>query len=152
MRAKAASADLEERYPSLRRLARRGRRRVPVVQQLAAADCGAACLAMVLAYYGKEVAVEDLRALMGIGRDGLVIGSSIGFSPSRRLYEAGGQPMNQSKHGQDAHATQASTLFRGRGWRRRCTALCRFDLQQLHFKNQSRIGCDIRPHRSLAIS
>ena len=44
------SPDLH-RFPALGRLASRGRR-VPYVQQLEAADCGAASLAMVLGFHG----------------------------------------------------------------------------------------------------
>jgi ABC-type bacteriocin/lantibiotic exporter with double-glycine peptidase domain len=46
------------------------RRRIPLVQQTAQSDCAAACLTMVLAYYGKEVHLDEVRSLLGIGRDG----------------------------------------------------------------------------------
>jgi len=63
--------ELLKRYPSLNRLMfRSGRKRVPVVRQLAATDCGAASLAMVLAYYGKIIPIEDIRIVLGIGRNG----------------------------------------------------------------------------------
>ncbi|HEX6097357.1 MAG TPA: peptidase domain-containing ABC transporter [Thermoanaerobaculia bacterium] len=45
-------------------------KRIPVVRQTAETDCGAACLAMVLAWYGKSVRLDDVRQLLGIGRDG----------------------------------------------------------------------------------
>ncbi len=35
--------------------------RVPVILQLEALECGAACLAMILAYYGKWVPLERVR-------------------------------------------------------------------------------------------
>jgi ABC-type bacteriocin/lantibiotic exporter with double-glycine peptidase domain len=44
---------------------------VPVVLQLTAVECGAACLAMILNYYGRETRVAECRAAMGIGRDGV---------------------------------------------------------------------------------
>ena len=44
--------------------------RVPVIMQIAAQECGAACLAMVLAYYGKWVPLEQVRADCGVSRDG----------------------------------------------------------------------------------
>lgn len=47
------------------------RRSVPFVQQLEAADCGAACLAMVLAYHGHEVPLSELRDAVGVGIDGI---------------------------------------------------------------------------------
>jgi ATP-binding cassette, subfamily B, bacterial len=45
-------------------------KRIPVVRQTAETDCGAACLTMVLAWYGKSVRLDDVRQLLGIGRDG----------------------------------------------------------------------------------
>jgi ATP-binding cassette, subfamily B, bacterial len=47
------------------------RRRVPLVRQLAMADCGAACLAMVLAYHGREVPLDEVRQMTGTNRDGV---------------------------------------------------------------------------------
>lgn len=46
------------------------RRRVPFVQQLAASDCGAACLAMVLAHHGHRRDLASLSDAMGSGADG----------------------------------------------------------------------------------
>jgi ATP-binding cassette subfamily B protein len=45
-------------------------KRVPYVRQLTSTDCGAACLAMTLAYYGRAVKLADVRDFMGTGRDG----------------------------------------------------------------------------------
>lgn len=47
------------------------RRRVPVLLQLTAVECGAACLAMILSHYGRQTQVAECRATMGIGRDGV---------------------------------------------------------------------------------
>ncbi|MGB8510313.1 MAG: peptidase domain-containing ABC transporter, partial [Pyrinomonadaceae bacterium] len=47
------------------------RRRVPVVRQLSAVECGAACLSMILGYYDCPTRVDECREQMGVGRDGV---------------------------------------------------------------------------------
>lgn len=44
--------------------------KVPVVMQMEALECGAACLAMVLAFYGKWLSLEQVRGDCGVSRDG----------------------------------------------------------------------------------
>jgi ABC-type bacteriocin/lantibiotic exporter with double-glycine peptidase domain len=44
--------------------------KVPVIMQMEALECGAACLAMIMAYYGKWVPSEQVRADCGVSRDG----------------------------------------------------------------------------------
>ena len=48
----------------------KGRAKVPVVMQMESMECGAASLAMVLAYYDKWVPLSSIRELCGISRDG----------------------------------------------------------------------------------
>src|SRR5262245_56852982 len=66
------SATLTDRFPALRRL--RGTNRsseIPFIQQLSPTECGGACLAMVLAYYGKHVPLAEIRELTDLNRDGV---------------------------------------------------------------------------------
>ena len=46
-------------------------KRVPYIQQMELADCGAACLAMVLGFHGKRVALAEVRDVIGAGRGGV---------------------------------------------------------------------------------
>ena len=49
---------------------KKGIAKVPVVMQMEAMECGAASLAMVLAYYGKWIPLSKMRDITGISRDG----------------------------------------------------------------------------------
>jgi len=48
----------------------KGVAKVPVIMQMEALECGAASLAMILAWYGKWVPLERVRADCGVSRDG----------------------------------------------------------------------------------
>src|SRR6476646_10928091 len=45
-------------------------RRYPALLQLSETDCGAACLSMILRYYGKHVSINRLRDLANVSREG----------------------------------------------------------------------------------
>ena len=49
---------------------RKGVAKVPVIMQLEALECGAACLTMILAYYRKWIPLEQIRQDCGVSRDG----------------------------------------------------------------------------------
>jgi ATP-binding cassette subfamily B protein len=61
------------------------RRRVPVLTQMSATECGAACLAMVLSYYGHKTSVAEVSNDCGVGRDGLSALSIVRAARSYRL-------------------------------------------------------------------
>ena len=64
---------------NIKRPVTRGAAKVPVILQLEALECGAACLAMVMAYYGKWVPLEQARIDCGVSRDG---------SKAKNIYKA----------------------------------------------------------------
>ena len=63
----------------------KGAAKVPVIMQMEALECGAASLAMVMAYYGKWIPLEQVREDCGVSRDGsnarnvLIAARSYGF-------------------------------------------------------------------------
>ncbi len=74
--------------------------RVPMIMQMEALECGAACLAMVLAYYRKWIPLEQVRLDCGVSRDG---------SNMKNLYLAA------KSYGLEAHGYRAEieTLRKG---------------------------------------
>src|SRR5256714_12119843 len=59
------------------------RKRVPQVSQVSMVECGLACLAMILTYYGRKTSISELRTHYGVGRDGL---SALGIVRAARHY------------------------------------------------------------------
>ena len=54
----------------IRKPVKKGVAKVPVIMQLEALECGAACLTMVMAYYEKWIPLEQVREDCGVSRDG----------------------------------------------------------------------------------
>ncbi len=52
-------------------------KKVPQVFQLEATECGAACLSMILRYYGKWLSLDTLRRDCGVSRDGVKASSIV---------------------------------------------------------------------------
>ena len=69
------------------------KRNVPMIMQMEALECGAACLAMVLAYQGKWIPLEEVREACGISRDGskasYITRAARGYGLKAKAYSAG---------------------------------------------------------------
>ena len=50
------------------------KRRVPVTTQVAATECGVCCVASLLAVYGRQESITELRTDLEVGRDGATVG------------------------------------------------------------------------------
>jgi ABC-type bacteriocin/lantibiotic exporter with double-glycine peptidase domain len=65
------------------------RRSIPVIRQLEDADCGAACLAMVLGHLGQRADLGELRELTGADRDGVTALAIVNAARARKLRARG---------------------------------------------------------------
>ncbi len=74
----ASTAKHQARKRSLLR-----KRRVPVLHQVSMVECGAACLAMLLSYHGRQTSISEIREQCGLGRDGL---SALSIVKAARKY------------------------------------------------------------------
>lgn len=48
-------------------------KKIHLIRQIGATDCGAACLAMIFNFYGCKIKVSDIESHFLIGRDGMTI-------------------------------------------------------------------------------
>ena len=71
-------------------------RRTPLVLQMEAAECGAACLAMTLARHGRWIALEEARERCGASRDGV---SAAGLCAAARSYGLRVAPLRREPDG-----------------------------------------------------
>lgn len=61
---------MAEKKVKLKKPVSGGRVKAPVLLQMEALECGAVCLAMILAYYDKWIPAEQVRRDCGVSRDG----------------------------------------------------------------------------------
>ena len=93
---------MKEKMIKVRKPVINGCAKVPVVMQMEALECGAASLAMILAYYDKWIPLEKLRVDCGVSRDGsnaknvLIAARSYGLVARGYRYE----PEDLKKEGQ----------------------------------------------------
>jgi NHLM bacteriocin system ABC transporter peptidase/ATP-binding protein len=84
---------IEDMNDTVKKPVGKGKVNVPVVMQMEALECGAACLAMIMAYYEKWVPLEQVRIDCGVSRDGsnakniLKAARSYGFEAKGYKYE-----------------------------------------------------------------
>src|SRR5258708_24781270 len=89
------TANLAERYPGLKRLGFARKRRIPIVLQMTATECGAACLTMVLGYFGREMGLDEVRGVCGPCRDGV---SALGILKSAEPLGLRGRGIKAEMH------------------------------------------------------
>ena len=59
------------------------KKKVPLIRQMTSIECGAACLSMILKYFGHNLSVIECRKEMGVGRDGA---SALGIAKAARRF------------------------------------------------------------------
>lgn len=58
--------------------------KVPMIMQLEALECGAACMTMIMAYYGKWIPLEQVRKDSSVSRNGL---KAVNILKAARIYD-----------------------------------------------------------------
>ena len=79
-----------------------GRRRMPVIQQTEAAECGLACLAMVAGFYGFDTDLNSLRQRFSISSHGVTLQSLMDIAArmflSSRALQTDSESIDQLQH------------------------------------------------------
>lgn len=70
-------------------------RKVPVLLQMSLVECGAACLAMILGYYGRLTSISEIRERCGPTRDGL---TALAIVNAARSYGLRVRPITMKEH------------------------------------------------------
>ena len=83
-------------------------RNVPQVMQMEATECGAACLTMVLAHYGRWIPLEEMRAACGVSRDG---SKAINILRAARAHGMEADGYTYDTEGLQAHAELPCIIF-----------------------------------------
>jgi ATP-binding cassette, subfamily B, bacterial len=100
-------AALRARFPALKRLGETLRpREIPYVAMATLNDCAAACLAMVLGFFGRETRLEDVRSAMGVGRGGATASAILATAS---LYELQGRGIRIDL--EELHKLPAGTIL-----------------------------------------
>lgn len=75
-------------------------KKIPFRQQTSASDCGAACLAMLLGYYGKDIPQDEVRNIVGVSRSGA---NALNLLQAGRWYGLRGRGVNITDMSQLTH-------------------------------------------------
>lgn len=82
-------------------------KKLPYRQQTSSADCGAACLAMVLSYYGKDIPLDEVRTVTGVSRSGT---NALSLLQAGRWYGLRGRGVNVTDLDKLTHLPAGSIL------------------------------------------